>query len=347
MAAQLENDKNYAVDTQSFQESLFPHYRRLLKEFRKNSKTFVLFNAVFALLFSLEVLAFVLLFASLSQSTMLAVVIGMLFLTCFSYSVLLFYFKAKRPKQLIALKEEFLKSSRETLAIPKGEVEHHLSIAHALLRLASYLEDFEKQFFPLPEALRQFKPLAEKLSIICHFDDVFELKQILIYAAVDEHLEQIRLSPSDFEVHTSLANTYVTLSKIFENAQSMKRDFLYRLRFKETIEVAGKKAREITSQAIEEFKILEYYAPNDPWVHLQLARSYQELGMPEEEVKAYETILKLRPLDKDALFRLGSLYFEQGKNARGLELYEELKKTNFKKAEELISFYGSYRLYKI
>jgi hypothetical protein len=34
------------------------------------------------------------------------------------------------------------------------------------------------------------------------------------------------------------------------------------------------------------------------------------------------------------------LYFQQGRNAAGLEVYEELKRSNYKKAESLISFYG-------
>lgn len=340
MATQLENEKNYAINTQGFQESLFPHYRKLLKTFRKLSHTFVLFHVVFALLFSVELLTFGLLFASISQSMWLAFSLGLLCLTCISYSILLFYFKAKRPQELLTLRDEFLSSCRNTLSIPKGEVEHHLSIAHALIRLASYLEDFEKQFYPLPEIGKQLKPFFEKCSVILHFEDVFSLKKLLLHAAVEEHLEQIRITPSDFEAHASLASTYINLSKNYQSTSQLEDSFSLQLRFKSLIEEAETKAKETTEKAIEEFKILEYYAPNDPWVHLQLAKSYQELHLPHEEIREYETVLKLRPLDKEALFRLGALYFELGKNAKGLEIYEELKKTNYKKAEELISLYG-------
>ena len=67
----------------------------------------------------------------------------------------------------------------------------------------------------------------------------------------------------------------------------------------------------------------------------------RDLGMPEEEMREVETLLKLRSKDKEILFRLGSLYFKQGMNAKGLQVYEELKRANFKKAEDLISSYGS------
>jgi hypothetical protein len=55
-----------------------------------------------------------------------------------------------------------------------------------------------------------------------------------------------------------------------------------------------------------------------------------------------ETLLTLRPQDKEILYQLGILYFNQGMNAKGLQTYEELKKANFKKAEDLISSYGIF-----
>ena len=104
------------------------------------------------------------------------------------------------------------------------------------------------------------------------------------------------------------------------------------------------KFRATAERAIEEFKILNDYAPEDPWVHVQLAYSYHDLQMPEEEIKEYETVLQLRPNDKDTLFKLGMLYFQQGANAKGLRIYEMLKRTNYKKAESLIKFYGSFNV---
>lgn len=347
MATQLDNEKNYAFDAQSFQENLFPHYRKLLGDFKKLSKSFVLFHLSFFTLILLEILAFAFLFVSLFQSTFIALTLGCIILTCFSYFVLLFYFHAKRPEELAALCRGFLTSCRGVISIPKGEPEHHLSIAHALIRLSSYLDDFEKQFYKLPPFLKSANPYLEKASILCHYEDVFKLKQLLLYSAIDEHLEQMRLTPTDFEVHTSLANTYVMLSKFYQEGGKLEQGLLSKIRFKKILKGVEKKFRTATERAIEEFKILEHYAPNDPWVHMQLAKSYQDLALPQEEIKEYETILKLRPLDKEVLFRLGVLYFEQGQNAKGLEIYEELKKSNYKKAEDLVSFYGTYRLYDV
>ena len=63
--------------------------------------------------------------------------------------------------------------------------------------------------------------------------------------------------------------------------------------------------------------------------------------MPEEEIREYETILQLCPDDKETLFKLGKLYFEQGQNAKGLQVYENLKHSHYTKAESLIHFYGA------
>ena len=63
--------------------------------------------------------------------------------------------------------------------------------------------------------------------------------------------------------------------------------------------------------------------------------------MYEEEIQEYETINRLKPDDLEALFKLGVLYFKLGKNAKGLQIYEKLKKYRYSKAEQLITFYGT------
>jgi tetratricopeptide (TPR) repeat protein len=102
-----------------------------------------------------------------------------------------------------------------------------------------------------------------------------------------------------------------------------------------------RKFRDAAECAMEEFKILNDYAPHDPWVHAQLAYSYHDLQMYQEEIAEYEIIFKLCPDDKETMFKLGMLYFQQGLNAKGLRIYEELKRSHYKKAENLIKYYGS------
>lgn len=321
MSFQIENEHQHSDDF--FQLNLPQYYRAILKEFKKVTHSFVTFNLLFFTLFVTEVTLFTAFFSSMIKSSLFAVALGGVFLTVFSYFILLFYFQAKKPEQLHQLKEQFIQSCRQILPIPEGEPAHHLSIAEALSKLSLYLNDFESTFYKVPPIFSPFARLISKFSTICYKEDVFKMKQMLLQASVEEHLRQIRITPTDLEVHASLANTYVTLSKI------------YTLNLEE-------KHKQTIRLAMEEFYILSHWAPNDPWVHEQLAASYRELNMANEEIAEIEILLKLKPSNNELLFRLGTLYFSKKMNAKGLQIYEELFKANYKKAEELIQSYGTH-----
>lgn len=320
MSTQLDDQP---FDDAFFQQNLPQYYRAILRDFKKITRSFVTFNLIFLSLFITELFLFFLALPFLTKSAIFAFSLGGIFLTCFSYFVLLFYHQAKKPEQLIHLRDQFLQSCRQILSVPQGEPQHHLSIADALLKLAGYLQDFELKMYQVPRVLKPVTNLIARFSAYSYRDDVFQMKQLLLQGAVDEHLKQIRITPTDLEVHASLAATYVALARIYTKKEQT-----------EEFRISSK-------LAIEEFSILSHYAPNDPWVHEQLATGYHDLGMPEEEMREVETLLNLRSQDKEILFRLGSLYFKQGMNAKGLQIYENLKKANFKKAEDLISSYGS------
>lgn len=311
MSTQL--DAPEVFDNAFFQQNLPQYYRFFLSGLRKIANSLIIFNLLYASIFTVEICFFIFV-PSLMKSTIFAFALGGLFLTCFSYFILLFYHQAKKPEQLIQLRDQFLGSCRQILNAPIGEVEHHLSVADALSKLAAYLQDFEFTFYKVPK------------KILRYFfgQDVVKMKLLLLQQAVDEHLKQIRITPIDLEVHASLASTYVALSKVYKQLEM------------------GDKHIASARLAVEEFSILSQYAPNDPWVHEQLALGYHNLGMAEEETREVETLLKLRAQDKEILYRLGTLYFTQGMNAKGLQIYEELRKCNYKKAEDLISSYGNF-----
>ena len=162
---------------------------------------------------------------------------------------------------------------------------------------------------------------------------------MLLNEAIQEHIYQIHLTPTDLEVHASLGASYAALSQLMrEPIQKANHPRIHSIK---KIQASFEEQTSLYSRlAIEEFKILSHYASNDPWVHEQMAEGYKSLGLKGEETKEVEMLLKLKPQEKEILFRLGALYFAQGLNARGLQVYEELKKTHPKKAEELISSYG-------
>ncbi len=150
--------KNPPFDDSYFQHHLPQIYRTVLKDFRRIVQSHLFFHIFFLVLLAGELIAFLPFF---STSAMAALALGVLFLTGFSYLVLHFYTQARKPERLILLKEAFIDSCRRHSPAPVGEAQHHLSIADALLKLASYLEDFEKNFYRLPPFM---SPIFSKLS---------------------------------------------------------------------------------------------------------------------------------------------------------------------------------------
>lgn len=322
----------------SFQQNLPQVYRATLQQFRRVTSAFVFFNFVFFSLFAAELLLFLIFLPFLLQSTLLAISLSGLFLTVFSYFVLNFYYAAKKPEQLMQLKDQFISSCRQLAKTSEDRFPDHLSIAAALIKLAAYLEDFEWQFYRIPSFLKTFQKQISSLSAFCHWQDVFRFKQILFHAAIDEHLSEIRQAPSDLEAHASLANTYITLAKIFIEPKRSPRPGAFRKKK----ELFSTQFQSATKLAMDEFQILNHFAPNDPWVHDQLARGYRGLCLPEEEIREVEILSQLRPQDHELMHRLGLLYFERGWNAKGLKMYEELKKADEAKAQDLIQAYGQF-----
>lgn len=306
MSTQLEE---ISFDESYFQQSLAPLYRSTLIQIHRMTKSYLWICVCPLILLFIELIFFFSFLPLFVHSAFLALTLTAILFTGVSYCILLFYFQAKKPEQFEQVKKQLIGSFRKV--IPLEEAQHHLSIAAAFNTLASYLE--------------QAPPLVPLLSIFARWEarDRLRLRIRFLNAALEEQLKQLHITPTDLEVHISLANTYIALSKLFHSTGEEKI------------------AQRSSQLALEEFQILNDYAPNDPWIHEQLAQGYRDLGKFQEELKEVETLVLLRPQDSDLLLRLGALYFEQGMNAKGLRIYEGLKQTHYKKAEELIISYGN------
>jgi tetratricopeptide (TPR) repeat protein len=241
---------------------------------------------------------------------------------------------------MLALKTQYLDTYKTLTNYQEGIPEHLISLSNACCKLSDELSGSEYRFCRLPAWMNSVKPLMEKWSWWWLWQDVHQMRELLLREAVIQHVQLVRCEPTHPEAHAALANAYVLLSTLYaaplkrhkENAESwMPAD-----RFLQSLEV---KFRKTAKKAMEEFQILCDYSPNDPWVHLQLAYSYHDLDMPLEEIREYETILNLQTDDLETRFKLGSLYFQQEMNAKGLRIYEELRRSDPKRAEALIRLY--------
>jgi len=101
---------------------------------------------------------------ALMGSSLLAGAIGVLFLTLFSYLILLFYYQAKKPDQLNLILEKFTASCKACLGTAPANVVQHLSLADTLLKLSQYLEDYEYRLIQFPNL---FPALPRLVSLIC------------------------------------------------------------------------------------------------------------------------------------------------------------------------------------
>jgi tetratricopeptide (TPR) repeat protein len=341
--SQLEQDDYIAVDKRYYDDEIAELCDPSIKEFKKIIKGHAVINAFAFGLCTSELIFILLSLPFLAKTSTFAVSLAIFTLSVFTFGVLRLYLNAKKPRQLVDLRNEFLNNCKKALNYQEGRSEHHIALAGASCKFGAALKGIEYNLYTVPKKLESFSNLFQKITCWAHAKDVHNMRELLFSAAIDEHISFIKFEPTNLEAHASLANTYVLLSGLYSDPKK-SHDFdetlwLPSYRFNEDMQ---KKFINAAERAMEEFKILNDYAPNDPWVHTQLAYSYHDLQMPLEEIKEYETILKISPNDNETLFKLGVLYFEQGFNAKGLQVYEELKRVHYKKAEDLIRFYGSY-----
>ncbi|MDB6081466.1 MAG: hypothetical protein JWO53_738 [Chlamydiia bacterium] len=302
-----------------------------LRCFQKISKKYFLFHLAFALLVSLEILLIGFFFSPLIDSFFMGIAIALLFFTALLYFILRLYYTEQKPEELLQLRDEYLAACKEYLPHGIQRSDEHLAIANSACRMAESLKNTEQYFYKLPQNLSFLSPTFQKCSLQFHSNDVEKMKELFLLASIKEHISLIKCEPTSLDAHAATANAYVMLSSHYSVKKRERKRKLADLE---------QKHRYILERALEEFKILNDYAPDDPWVHEQLALSYQALKMVKQEIQEYESLLKLKPDDYTALCKLGSLYFQEGENARGLKIYEQLLTLQPDKAAELIQHYG-------
>ncbi len=326
MSIQIDDTKS-TYDATMLQQKLPLYSRALLNDFRRVAQSFVSFNALFALILTFEVIGTIVAIPFFGRSVLIAICLSALFLTFFSYLVLSFYYSSQKPEQFFQIREQFLRSCRAC-------VEEEVSFAEPLSNLADYLQNFEQHFYQSSDFLR---PFVSRISASFYRKDVFQMKQLLIQGALQEQLHQIRIIPTDLELHAALAHNYTELAQIYHDFLPFEHSSRRKRELQRYFQVA-------TNGALEEFRILNDYAPNDPWIHEQIASGYRALGQKEKEIQELEILRTLRPQDAEMLFRLGTLYFESNSPSNGLRIYDALRLLHIKKAEELIAFYGHQTL---
>jgi tetratricopeptide (TPR) repeat protein len=313
MVELVEQEVNLKKDQRPFHEEVFPLIDRNIKKFTKIIQAICHFHLLFALSLFAEFSLVSALFSLDPHSVFLPFSLALFFFTIFAYLTLNIYNKGKKSYKFLELLDGFILECQEFIPYDWEELEYHTSMSFGLRKFAEQLSNQDNQ---------KFHFLKINMSFLFSFfkKELFTMKELLLQAVVQEHIEMVKIDPQNVEVHASLANAYVLLSMLYTPFP--------------------KEFKQVIAFAIEEFEIVKEYAPNDPWVYTQLAFGWKELNMVEKEIESYETIVSLRPGDLDSLFYLGTLYFSSSRNAKGLQIYENLRRLDERKAMELIGYYG-------
>jgi tetratricopeptide (TPR) repeat protein len=336
----LQGEEVFPFDSIFFHDQIDRVIEQALPNFYRLIKWHVVFHLSFLFTGLLEVFLVLFFLTDLVKSSLLAVSLAGLFFTFFSYFIIRLYLNNKKPEQFKKIVSDFTAICQDLVNFQDEVPEHRFALATAYTKYATAMHGKDEKIWRLPAWLELLRPSMERFSFWWHWHDLHSMRERLLLKAVDEHLEIVKMEPTDLEVHAALANAYVTLSGVYVNPYSEHDIDAKRIPHEGYRQKLKDRFRFTAERAIEEFKILNDYAPDDPWVHVQLAYSYRDLGMPKEEINEYEIVLSLCPDDYDTLYRLGMLYFEQGHNAKGLDVYEALRTINFKKAEQLIAHYS-------
>lgn len=300
-----------------FQKGIDEISKRATDRFKHLIRSYMLFHLLVIGLIVLECIALFFLLSLYPKTTALALNLSAMILTSFTYLVLFFYFQARKPEQFAALEEVFIEECKKILPENIPTSDYHLSLANSAHKLAMMIGDWEKLTIALPASFLSINRIMKKVSLHAHMKDVKAMKELLFQGAIAQHLALIRIMPTDLEVHASLAHSYMGLAKIYDGEEYIK----------------------TMRKAIEEFRIIDHYAKDNPWVQTQLARCYQAVGEEEKELLVYEKIHALCPQDKEVMHQLGSLYFRTGSNAKGLQIYEKLAGLGYPSAQELLNEY--------
>lgn len=316
-------------ETKSSQDQFFEKYTSTMRKWGF-LKTISVLSTGFLFLLAL-------LFLFVGKDALSAICITFAFVCFF-----VFYSLSYTVKELVLVKSMQCKDVIEPLFNLDQEEQLYTCIEQYDLMAARA----RKQAFQYEDDLKGFslRALFHRLERFFGWREFHVLEEVCLLAAIDLFTREVRKMPCDVNLHSRLANAFISLQHHYLEPIQAKAlmsvpSLFLTSKQKEELQDRAKKASRI---ALEELEIVRTYAPDELWVREQLAISYRELGMNQKELEECEKLLKLSPDDAQVLLRLGTLYFQTGYPGKGLMMYGHLKDINPALADELIVHYGSF-----
>ncbi len=323
------NARAKSIKKPKAQESQVPNQRLSFKAltcFQHIVKRELFFHSLFVGLGAISLISFLFFFSFLSDSFLMGIFIACFFFAFVLYFVLKLYFQEQKPIELVQLRDDFLRHYHND---PQAKQE-------AIGAFIKLLDESKIDYLALPSFLDFVRPSLENFLSKYHWKDVHLFKELFLRAQLDQKIKDVITAPTDKKSHSNLASSYMALAEHFhlplESLNSTSN----------TAKTFWENFQTFSRLAIEELLIVKEYAPDDLWTCTKLAECYLWLGMLDQAIVEYETMLEEKGDDQEALLSLGTLYFKQGLHGKGLKIYEELQKYAPTKAEELISLYGTH-----
>jgi hypothetical protein len=107
VASRVEGENYFHIDNEIYNEELNKTVVSILPRFDKMVKAWSIFNITFIVIAFIEIIALILFFSFLIESSLVAFSLGTIFLTIFSYFILRTYLQARKPEQLEDFKERY------------------------------------------------------------------------------------------------------------------------------------------------------------------------------------------------------------------------------------------------
>jgi tetratricopeptide (TPR) repeat protein len=251
-----------------------------------------------------------------------------IFLTSFFVSLFLifpyyYFLKAKKNQKMHFLLDEFTKMCCGQVQSMNDTQESLFVISYGTLLLKTKIASLENQVFEPPKWLFFFQDFLSILSKALHASDLFYFQELALKKSKQSRIELIQMDPQNSKYHVKLALIFLEMANFYSQYDESKKE---------------KKSLLLAEQ---ELKIVIAYNPSDVWGYSQLASCYARLNNTKNQIKVLEKLVCLTPNKSEVLKNLGTLYFQMGKNKKGLEIFERLKEQSNELAKEMLKFFGA------
>ncbi len=209
-----------------FDQEVYQEYSRNLihltiSKFQRHLKAYTLFNLIFLLLITGEIAYFLVHLALLVQTFVVAIHLALIFATIFCYFTLHTYAYTRKAEKIMSLKSDFVQACQQSCQTTEKDTAYHLLIANACCQLAAELHAQEYQIYRCPTWSIFLSSSFEKLNCWWFWQDVHFMKEILLQASIDAHIQIVRMEPTNLEAHAGLANGYVMLSGLYVDPRTV------------------------------------------------------------------------------------------------------------------------------